>query len=165
MSSFGVAQVASDILYSVEPSSAEYTYMRLVASLTGLTLVIALSSCDSSTSSGSISNSPLVGTWVRKDSISQDSASDSYEVATITLTFSNSGSLLDGNHLTTVAEGDTLLDTGSTETGSWRATASQLYVTLSNITNTIPYTIDGDTLKLVEPNSAGSDTTLDYIRQ
>lgn len=61
--SAGVAQGGSDILYSIETSSAECPNMRLIASLTSLTLVLALSSCDSSTFSNSSSRSPLVGSW------------------------------------------------------------------------------------------------------
>ena len=143
--------------------------MRFVASLTALTLVLALASCDSSTSSGS--SSPLVGTWVYNYFVASDTASNGSPFGTsqgvkFTFIFSNTDSLSSELQLITIANGDTLLDdSGLTERGSWKATASKIYATINGVVDTMPYTVIGDTLQLFEASPAGGDSILDYIRQ
>jgi hypothetical protein len=149
--------------------------MRLMASLTVLGLVLSLAACDSTTSSNS--SSPLVGTWKMTDSIKYDTTVQtplgvdstivSIGLITATYNFATNGIL----SLTTTAHvavnGTVVMNVDTSYTGSWKATATQLYETVSDSTVVMSYSISGDTLKRTEPNSSstGTDTTFTFIRQ
>ena len=148
--------------------------MRLATSMIALTMVLAVTSCDSSTSSGS--SSPLVGTWEMKDSGSHDTMVQTLlgvdsniivtYVETAKYTFSGNGNLAATISGKVVDNGIVVLDIDTTLTGTWKASATQLFQTKSDSTDTTEYAISGDTLKQTGPNSTtGTDTTFVFIRQ
>jgi len=149
--------------------------MRLVASLTALTLVFALASCDSSTTSNSNSSLSLVGNWeflssdsfdsTIKTSAGTDSTVTITDVFSITSTFANNGVLTTTIISGSAGYGPVHGGIDTTLTGNWKVISNQLYQTNSDGLDTSTYVISGDTLKETGHDSSGKDTTYIFIHR